>query len=305
MRADLRRLTGRPVLDVFADERARVRAVDAQLPSAVYVEQKGVVRGSVAERAFEVDEKTNKPFPLMNRCRRFFEEKEEAPHPESATLRSCWNSAVVWRPKKEDKVWVCGEDSNVYSPGSLHNINTEDNTFDVLFKIEGQPEPETNNVPRGRIRDTPPKSVLLVHGVAGSGKSVVSHKMYTYLCGEFFDERQTEGITVVPIYCNLPAIANPLTDLVRGALRAAPYNLRDTQIEELRELAHDGASTIEVVFILDGYDLGWPKHSFQLQKPCIDKSTPWVIDSPHTFMWHIATVAFLHASHPDLSSLEV
>ena len=118
------------------------------------------------------------------------------------------------------------------------------------------PEPETvhKNVPREMIRDTPPKSVLLVPGVAGSGKSMIANRLKNYLCGEFFDKRKKEGITVVPIYCNLPSIANPVTDLVGGALRAAPYSLRETQIAELLDLARDGASVIEVVFILDGYD---------------------------------------------------
>jgi hypothetical protein len=35
-------------------------------------------------------------------------------------------------------------------------------------------------------------------------------------------------------------------------LRAAPNNLRDTQIDELRELVHSGE--VEVAFLLDGYD---------------------------------------------------
>ena len=127
-----------------------------------------------------------------------------------------------------------------------------DPTFDITFSRGGE---NKYSVPRSRVWDSPPKSLLLVHGVAGSGKSVVSRKMYQYLCGEFYDKRQREGITVVPIFCNLPALANPLTDLVGGTLRTAPYNLRDTQIAELLELARgEGQHRIEVVFVLDGYD---------------------------------------------------
>ena len=141
----------------------------------------------------------------------------------------------------------------MHKPAEVVKVNVDDNTFDVKFG--GNNTDDTRTVPRARIRDTPPKSLLLVHGVAGSGKSVVSHKMHQYLCGEFYDKRKLEGITVVPIFCNLPALANPLTDLVGGTLRAAPYNLRDTQIAELLALARgECADRLEVVFILDGYD---------------------------------------------------
>ena len=141
----------------------------------------------------------------------------------------------------------------VHKPAEVVKVNVDDNTFDVKFG--GNNTDDTRTVPRARIRDTPPKSLLLVHGVAGSGKSVVLHKMHQHLCGEFYDKRKREGITVVPIFCNLPALANPLTDLVGGTLRAAPYNLRDTQIAELLALARgECADRLEVVFVLDGYD---------------------------------------------------
>ena len=63
-----------------------------------------------------------------------------------------------------------------------------------------------------------------------------------------------DGTRVVTLLCNLPALANPLTDLVGGTLRAPPYNLRESQIAELLELVQDPQEKIEIVFVLDGYD---------------------------------------------------
>ena len=80
MRADLRRLTGKPVLEVFADERKWVLERADRLPSEVYIEQLGLARGTNQERAFEADATdatTNVPFPLIDRCKRFFAKKAD------------------------------------------------------------------------------------------------------------------------------------------------------------------------------------------------------------------------------------
>ena len=58
---------------------------------------------------------------------------------------------------------------------------------------------------------------------------------------------------MVLIYCNLPALSNPLTDLFAEALGAAPYSMRDTQIAELRDLIRDPAQKIQVKH-MPGYD---------------------------------------------------
>ena len=292
LRAEMRRLAGRPVLEVFENVCKQVLQGSMKLPSGVYVQQSGVVRGPHKERAFEVNDETNARFPLMKRCKTFFTGDTDEDYvacdsdelldsrKSKKQLMSSWNRAVCWNPKPGDRVWVAGEEiakqsetepepehqpeeqtwqqqggrsKAVYKPAELVKVNVDDSTFDVKFG--GKDTDDIRTVPRARIRDTPPKSLLLVHGVAGIGNSVVSHKMHQYLCGEFYDKRKLEGITVVPIFCNLPALANPLTDLVGGTLRAAPYNLRDTQIAELLALARGECSDrLEVVFVLDGYD---------------------------------------------------
>ena len=258
MRADLRRLTGKPVLEVFAEERRRVLEQANRLPSQVYITQFGLARGTDEERPFEADASANVPFPLIERCKHFFAGEEDPAKPEhegaSKQLHTSWNHAVAWKPQEGDTSTVWVNDDGVHEPATIRKVHydTDDPTFDITFSRGGK---EKDSVPRSRVWDSPPKSLLLVHGVAGSGKSVVSRKMYQYLCGEFYDKRQQEGVMVVPIFCNLPALANPLTDLVGGTLRTAPYNLRDTQIAELLELARgESQHRIELVFVLDGYD---------------------------------------------------
>jgi hypothetical protein len=96
----------------------------------------------------------------------------------------------------------------------------------------------------------PVRSLMLVHGDAGSGKSVFSKKLQE---GVHTESTALGGhCPFLLIRCNLPALANPLTELVHGTLRAAPYNLRNTQIDELRDKVHSGE--VEVAFLLDGYD---------------------------------------------------
>jgi hypothetical protein len=64
-------------------------------------------------------------------------------------------------------------------------------------------------------------------------------------------ERAKEGKRLILIYTNLPTLTNPLTDLFRQSLKAAPYSLRDSQIDELREFIQDPDQKAEVVFLCD------------------------------------------------------
>ena len=53
---------------------------------------------------------------------------------------------------------------------------------------------------------------------------------------------------LILIKANLPTLSNPLSNLVHETL-IMDYNLRDTQIQDLRELAREGK--VEVIFLLD------------------------------------------------------
>lgn len=52
---------------------------------------------------------------------------------------------------------------------------------------------------------------------------------------EYYAERKKkDDVTVVLIRSNLPTLMQPLTKLFHESLANSPYNLRDTQIHELR-----------------------------------------------------------------------
>ena len=65
------------------------------------------------------------------------------------------------------------------------------------------------------------------------------------------DHYDDSGPKLILVKSNLPALKNPLTDLFRETL-ARVYGLRDTQIDQLRDLAREGK--VELLFLLDAYD---------------------------------------------------
>ena len=229
MRADLRRLTGKPVLEEFAELREQERAKGGRLPSAVYIPHNGIAEGPDDDKAFVAHPETNKPYLLMERCKRFFREQEDQNRekvdqyepvdqhdhalPRDGSERapelkhaSCWNSAVAWNPEAGDEIWVRSKaasesaaaepkssdsdpDSDAadssepeleYQRAKIDAVNS-DGTFDVSVAGLDPLVDTLKAVSRKRIRESPPRSMLLVHGVAGSGKSVVSQHLLRYL----------------------------------------------------------------------------------------------------------------------------
>jgi hypothetical protein len=65
--------------------------------------------------------------------------------------------------------------------------------------------------------------------------------------------RDVYGEDLLLVYITLPAMTNPLTDLFAEGLRRQ-YDLRDSQIAELKEKIRDPNSKLRVVFMLDGHD---------------------------------------------------
>ena len=60
------------------------------------------------------------------------------------------------------------------------------------------------------------------------------------------------GRNTIVIVCNLPTLRNPSTNMVHDALKAPPYNFRDTQIAELLEQVQNPEDPMDLVLILDG-----------------------------------------------------
>ncbi|KAK3288142.1 hypothetical protein CYMTET_4369 [Cymbomonas tetramitiformis] len=129
-------------------------------------------------------------------------------------------------------------------------------------------EAQEGNLPQGMLAavreqflDREDKSVLLLAGPAGSGKSTFVQELELLIETSFAEERLTKhGETVVLVKVSLPTLQSPMTDLFREALVSA-YNLREAQIHELRDLARDGK--IRLIFLLDAYDELKPQFQFK------------------------------------------
>ncbi|KAK3248290.1 hypothetical protein CYMTET_42242, partial [Cymbomonas tetramitiformis] len=94
------------------------------------------------------------------------------------------------------------------------------------------------------------KSLLLLSGPAGSGKSTFVRHLEVYLETEYVEQTRGERGEVVLVKVSLPTLKNPTADLFREALQQK--GLREAQIHELRDLARAG--TVQLIFLLDAYD---------------------------------------------------
>ena len=109
-----------------------------------------------------------------------------------------------------------------------------------------------------------PLSTLLISGSAGSGKTVFGKLLQTIVLDDYYKERKKkDGVTVVLVWSSLPTLSQPLTRLFHETLANAPYNLRDTQIHELRDKIQDSEACVECVFILDGWDELRPEYMWK------------------------------------------
>ena len=97
------------------------------------------------------------------------------------------------------------------------------------------------------------KSVLLLSGPAGSGKSTFVEELTLHIRTAQQQRPLANAETVrdvVLIEVNLPTLKNPLTNLFHEALKH--MGLRDAQIDELRDLTRSGK--VDLIFLLDAYD---------------------------------------------------
>ena len=110
-------------------------------------------------------------------------------------------------------------------------------TFDLLQKVERE------------FLHSEHKSVLLLSGLAGSGKTTFVSELELLIDTKYRDlVQESRKKPLILIKANLPTLSNPLSNLVHETL-IMDYNLRDTQIQDLRELAREGK--VEVIFLLD------------------------------------------------------
>ena len=89
---------------------------------------------------------------------------------------------------------------------------------------------------------------------------------------ELRPSHQLKGVEVVLFKVTLPLIERPAGDLIQEALKKE-YSLRDSQIQELKELVQDPKSKVMLLMVLDGTDeMKASARHLNLFKVCFERS---------------------------------
>ena len=165
-------LIRKPPLEVIADWRSKfLKDQSWALPNKVYIEAE--VCGPGEKKNFKVDD-NNKASPVTEAFRSFM--------------------------GKDPTSGETGIGSSVAPPADEETTKTE--TDEVAAPVSaGGPY---------LTKDIGPKNIMLLSGLAGSGKSTVVEKIKQYLLDEYTKQRAREGKTVVLIFVSLPALNDPL-----------------------------------------------------------------------------------------------
>ncbi|CAD8187411.1 unnamed protein product [Paramecium pentaurelia] len=103
-----------------------------------------------------------------------------------------------------------------------------------------------------------PKDSLLIHGPAGSGKSVAAKKIEEYIWLQYqqlnLDEwsKDLEQIPIIPIFIQLASLKDPYQKAIEESLASSNYNFDWRQIQTFQTQVEEGK--VAVVFILDSFD---------------------------------------------------
>ena len=100
------------------------------------------------------------------------------------------------------------------------------------------------------------KDLLLLSGLAGSGKSTAVEKMKKYVLEEYSaSRREKDDVTVLFLPVSLPTLRDPLSGVFEEGMKLAFEGaLSVDQVHELGDEIRKECSKIEVVFFLDAYD---------------------------------------------------
>ncbi|CAD8166292.1 unnamed protein product [Paramecium pentaurelia] len=94
--------------------------------------------------------------------------------------------------------------------------------------------------------------VLLVHGVAGSGKSTTAKKIEEFIWNLHNQNIKIGNKLLIPIYISLPSLKNPIYQVLEEALHQDDYGFDNLQLKECKELLEK--IEFRFLLIMDGYD---------------------------------------------------
>ncbi|CAK81644.1 unnamed protein product (macronuclear) [Paramecium tetraurelia] len=96
------------------------------------------------------------------------------------------------------------------------------------------------------------EKVLLIHGVAGSGKSTTAKKIEEFIWKLHDNNQKISNKVLIPIYISLPSLKNPVFQAVEEALHQVEYGFDELQLKELKEMLEK--KEFRLLLIMDSYD---------------------------------------------------
>ncbi|CAD8104196.1 unnamed protein product [Paramecium sonneborni] len=96
------------------------------------------------------------------------------------------------------------------------------------------------------------KTVMLIHGIAGSGKSTTAKKIEEIIWKLHEVNKKIGNQTLIPIYISLPSLKNPVFQAVEETLRSDEYGFEALQLKECKEKLQN--KEFRFMLIMDSYD---------------------------------------------------
>ncbi|CAD8105018.1 unnamed protein product [Paramecium primaurelia] len=96
------------------------------------------------------------------------------------------------------------------------------------------------------------ETVLLIHGVAGSGKSTAAKKIEEFIWELHNINEKISNKILIPIYISLPSLKNPVFQAVEEALHQDEYGFDELQLKECKEMLVN--KQFRLLLIMDSYD---------------------------------------------------
>ncbi|CAD8209585.1 unnamed protein product [Paramecium octaurelia] len=96
------------------------------------------------------------------------------------------------------------------------------------------------------------KTVLLIHGQAGSGKSTIAKKIEEFIWKLHDKNQKIRNQVLIPVYISLPYLKNPVFQAVEEALRQQEYGFDQLQLKECKEMLEK--KEFKFLLIMDSYD---------------------------------------------------
>ncbi|CAD8173679.1 unnamed protein product [Paramecium pentaurelia] len=95
------------------------------------------------------------------------------------------------------------------------------------------------------------EEVLLIHGVAGSGKSTAAKKIEEFIWKLYDNNQKIGNKLLILIYISLPSLKNPVFQAVEEALHQNQYGVDELQLKECKEMLEK--KDFRFLLIMDSY----------------------------------------------------